>query len=167
MALGSGGGSERCFGVWRGPRCSAGGRKERRSMAGGCWGCSRPLLLPASLILRALVVSRAEDAESRCKRQRHDLHVRLNSPECQLSPRASWKWSRGLNPLQFYLGCPTCAALRLRGQARLPRPEAAGGWGFGDVTFPQDRLGEREMGKLQNHIALGMAAHVTPTPKRG
>lgn len=33
-------------------------------MAGGCWGCSRPFLLPASLIPRALIVSRAEDAEA-------------------------------------------------------------------------------------------------------
>lgn len=58
--------------------CSGDGRKEeRRSEVGVCWDCCRPS--PGSPPLCSPCFQ-GTGCRIRCKRQRHDLHVKLNSP---------------------------------------------------------------------------------------
>lgn len=94
-----------------------------------------------------------------CKRQRHDLHVKLNSPQCQLSPGASWNQSRGLNPLQLIEAVP-CSLPRAPGSATVPRSSTVTGslaWGS-----PRDGFTGNEKGNCESTLCHPTTAAPVP-----
>lgn len=125
--------------------------------------------LPAPCLALALCTRcfQGRGCRIQCKRQRHDLHVKLNSPQCQLSPGASWKRSRGLNPLQLIQAVP-CTLPRALGSATVPRSRTGSlGWGS-----PWHGFTGCEKQKLQIHIVPPWARPLLPPwlhrpPKRG
>lgn len=146
----------------------------RRREEGGEEECGWGLLgllqtLPAPCLALALCTRcfQGRGCRIQCKRQRHDLHVKLNSPQCQLSPEASWKRSRGLNPLQLIQAVP-CSLPRALGSATVPQSRTGSlGWGS-----PWGGFTGCEKEKLQIHIVPPRAQPLLPPwlhqpPKRG